>query len=56
VPQGEIDARLASYRPKPRHFERGYVRLHATHVQQADQGCDYDFLEGDVALPEPEIH
>jgi len=56
VPQGEIDARLASYRPKPRHFERGYVRLHATHVQQADQGCDYDFLVGDVALPEPEIH
>ncbi len=56
VPQGEIDARLASYRPKPRQFERGYVRLHATHVQQADQGCDYDFLEGDVALPEPEIH
>jgi dihydroxy-acid dehydratase len=56
VPEAEIAARLASYRPKPRHFERGYVRLHATHVQQADQGCDYDFLEGDVALPEPEIH
>jgi hypothetical protein len=25
-------------------------------VQQADQGCDYDFLEGTMALPEPEIH
>jgi dihydroxy-acid dehydratase len=56
VPESEIEARLASYRPKPRHFERGYVRLHAAHVQQADQGCDYDFLEGDMRLPEPEIH
>jgi dihydroxy-acid dehydratase len=56
VPESEIEARLASYRPKPRHFERGYVRLHAAHVQQADQGCDYDFLEGTMALPEPEIH
>jgi dihydroxy-acid dehydratase len=56
VPESEIAARLSSYRPKPRHFERGYVRLHAAHVQQADQGCDYDFLEGDMALPEPEIH
>jgi dihydroxyacid dehydratase/phosphogluconate dehydratase len=56
VPEGEIAARLSSYRPKPRHFERGYVRLHAAHVQQADQGCDYDFLQGDMRLPEPEIH
>ncbi|MBV9065534.1 MAG: dihydroxy-acid dehydratase [Methylobacteriaceae bacterium] len=56
VPESEIAARLSSSRPKPRHFERGYVRLHAAHVQQADQGCDYDFLEGDIRLPEPEIH
>jgi dihydroxy-acid dehydratase len=56
VPEGEIAARLSSHRPKPRHFERGYVRLHAAHVQQADQGCDYDFLQGDMRLPEPEIH
>ncbi len=25
VPDREIAARLADYRPKPRHFERGYV-------------------------------
>ena len=25
-------------------FERGYARLFAEHVQQADRGCDFDFL------------
>ncbi len=33
--------------------------LYLKHVTQADQGCDFDFLEADVersATPEPEIH
>jgi dihydroxy-acid dehydratase len=25
---------------------RGYARLYAEHVQQADRGCDFDFLAG----------
>jgi len=25
-------------------------------VTQADKGCDFDFLEGGAATPEPEIH
>jgi len=25
-------------------------------VTQADQGCDFDFLEGIAPTPEPEIH
>jgi dihydroxy-acid dehydratase len=25
-------------------------------VKQADEGCDFDFLEGTAAVPEPEIH
>jgi len=25
-------------------------------VKQADEGCDFDFLEGTAATPEPEIH
>ncbi len=52
----ELKARLAAYVPKKRPEQRGYVRLHADHVTQADQGCDYDFLEGTEPLPEPEIH
>jgi hypothetical protein len=25
-------------------------------VKQADEGCDFDFLEGTAPTPEPEIH
>jgi hypothetical protein len=25
-------------------------------VKQADEGCDFDFLEGTAPVPEPEIH
>jgi dihydroxy-acid dehydratase len=26
------------------------------HVKQANEGCDFDFLEGQAPIPEPEIH
>jgi dihydroxy-acid dehydratase len=26
------------------------------HILQADDGCDFDFLEAGPAVPEPEIH
>ena len=26
------------------HFQRGYGKLYIDHVQQADLGCDFDFL------------
>ena len=29
--------------PEP-HFKRGYGKLYINHVQQADLGCDFDFL------------
>ena len=29
---------------------------YALHVTQADQGCDFDFLEGTAAIADPEIH
>ena len=35
---------------------RGYQRLAAGHIQQAHDGCDFDFLTGTERLPEPEIH
>jgi dihydroxy-acid dehydratase len=37
-------------------YPRGYGRLHAQHVLQADQGCDFDFLQAGADIPEPEIH
>jgi dihydroxy-acid dehydratase len=30
--------------------------LFSRHVSQANEGCDFDFLEGTQATPEPEIH
>jgi dihydroxy-acid dehydratase len=28
----------------------------ASHIQQAHEGCDFDFLAGTAPVPEPEIH
>ena len=54
------DAELASRRAewvKPeRKYSRGYGALHAEHVTQAHEGCDFDFLEWGGETPEPEIH
>ena len=35
---------------------RGYERLFAEHVTQADAGCDFDFLHGAAGVPEPAIY
>ena len=52
----EIAERLAAWTSPRKPAPRGYARLHGSHVTQADEGCDYDFLEGTEPLPEPEIH
>ena len=43
--------------PEPR-FERGYGWMFARHIQQADKGCDFDYLETGFGAPvgEPEIN
>jgi len=56
ISDSEMATRLAQWKAPKKPAPRGYVRLHAAHVTQADEGCDYDFLEGSDALPEPEIH
>ncbi len=56
VRQAEIDRRLAEWSPPDRTFQRGYNRMYAAHITQADKGCDFDFLEGTAPTPEPEIH
>jgi dihydroxy-acid dehydratase len=43
VGDAELERRRAAYRPPPV-AGRGYAHLHATHVLQADRGCDLDFL------------
>ncbi len=43
--------------PEPR-FERGYGWMFSKHIEQADKGCDFDFLrtEFGAPVPEPEIN
>ena len=56
----EMAARKAAWRAPAPKFTRGYGALYLKHIQQADKGCDFDFLEpgyGDGAdAGEPEIH
>jgi dihydroxyacid dehydratase/phosphogluconate dehydratase len=52
----ELGRRRAAWRPKDPIYPRGYGMLYMQHIQQADEGCDFDFLEGIAPIPEPEIH
>ena len=54
VPEPELAARRATWAPPPQRYARSYALLYQQHVSQADQGCDFNFLEGRGA-PEPPI-
>ena len=56
VSDEELAKRRAAWKAKPMIYPRGYGQMFAKHVTQADQGCDFDFLEGAARIPEPEIH
>jgi dihydroxy-acid dehydratase len=56
VSDEELQKRRAAWRPKSRKFERGYGKLFSEHIRQANEGCDFDFLEGTAPTAEPEIH
>ncbi|MFH1792937.1 MAG: IlvD/Edd family dehydratase [Pseudomonadota bacterium] len=45
VNAGEIASRLARHEPVETTGGRGYDWLYRRHVLQADQGCDFDFLQ-----------
>jgi dihydroxy-acid dehydratase len=56
VSDEELARRKAAWRaPAPR-YGRGYGRVFASHVTQANEGCDFDFLERGDPTPDPEIH
>ena len=56
VSDAEMAQRRAAWVAPPPRFERGYGALFSRHIRQANLGCDFDFLEGTAATPEPEIH
>ena len=56
VSDAELARRRAAWKAPPPKFSRGFGALYQSHITQANQGCDFDFLEGTSATPEPEIH
>ena len=57
VDEAELEKRRAAWKqPEPR-FERGWGWMFSRHVTQADQGCDFDFLQSDFGRTpgEPDI-
>jgi dihydroxy-acid dehydratase len=56
VSEEELSQRRREWTPPEVQYPRGFGRLHALHVTQADRGCDFDFLEGTAAIADPEIH
>ncbi|WP_111428886.1 L-arabinonate dehydratase [Rhodobacteraceae bacterium DSL-40] len=57
VDEAEIERRRAAWTPPPARFKRGWGWMFSRHVTQADQGCDFDFLQSDFgrAAGEPDI-
>jgi dihydroxy-acid dehydratase len=54
VSDEELARRRAEWKaPEPR-FERGYGLMFTKHIQQANEGCDFDFLRTEYGAPVPE--
>ncbi len=56
VDELELARRRAQWSPPPKQYDRGYGAMSAAHIQQANLGCDFDFLTGTAPISEPEIH
>ena len=52
----EMAKRKAAWKRPPVKYERSYGAIFSRHVKQANEGCDFDFLEGTAPTAEPEIH
>ncbi len=47
--------RRAAWSPPISPYTRGFTALYQRHVGQAQDGCDFDFLDGTDKVPEPQI-
>ena len=54
----EMARRRADWTAPPTRYERGYGWMFSKHIEQADKGCDFDFLRSEFGgpVPEPEIN
>lgn len=53
----EMQKRREAWTPPAKRFERGYGWMFSKHIQQANEGCDFDFLRTEFGKPvgEPDI-
>jgi dihydroxy-acid dehydratase len=58
VADSELARRRAALEPPAPRYARGYGWMFSRHIRQANEGCDFDFLETGfgAAVGEPEIH
>ena len=56
VSEEELNRRRAAWQAPPPRYTRGYGAMFSQHIGQADEGCDFDFLQGTAPTREPEIH
>ncbi|HSD36623.1 MAG TPA: L-arabinonate dehydratase [Rhodocyclaceae bacterium] len=56
IDDAEMARRRAAWQRPASHYGRGYGRLFEAHVTQANDGCDFDFLEGVGPTAEPDIY
>ena len=58
VTDEELAERRAAWTPPEPRYERGYGYMFTKHIEQADKGCDFDFLRTEFGAPvdEPVIY
>ncbi|MFK5980256.1 MAG: L-arabinonate dehydratase [Rhizobiaceae bacterium] len=58
VSEDELRARKEAWTPPEPRYSRGYGYIFSKHIEQADKGCDFDFLKTEFGapVPEPEIN
>lgn len=58
VSEEELARRRAAWTPPPPRYERGFGWMFSRHIKQANEGCDFDFLETSFGAPveEPVIY
>jgi dihydroxy-acid dehydratase len=54
VSDEELARRRAAWTPPVPRYERGYGWMFGRHILQANEGCDFDFLETSFGAPVPE--
>jgi dihydroxy-acid dehydratase len=58
ISEAEMARRRAKWKQPGKRFERGYGYVFTQHIRQANEGCDFDFLQTDFGAPvgEPSIY